>query len=99
MIGLYPVTGQTTFLIHSPWFENLVLDLGGGKKLHITSSGGDGNGDQNIYTQSVKVNGKEWKKSWLEWDDIFRAGGSLHFELGPGMVAWANGDLPPSPAS
>jgi putative alpha-1,2-mannosidase len=25
MIGLYPVTGQTTFLIHSPWFESLTM--------------------------------------------------------------------------
>lgn len=28
MIGLYPITGQTTFLIHSPWFESLTIDLG-----------------------------------------------------------------------
>ena len=99
MIGLYPVTGQTTFLIHSPWFESLTIDLGGDKTLSVTSSGGDGNGDQNIYAQSVKVNGQEWRKSWLEWKDIFAEGGTLHFELGSEMVAWADGEVPPSPAS
>lgn len=44
MIGLYPITGQTTFLIHSPWFESLTIDLGGGKQLRVTATGGDGNG-------------------------------------------------------
>jgi hypothetical protein len=27
MTGLYPVTGQTTFLIHPPWFESLTIGL------------------------------------------------------------------------
>ena len=99
MIGLYPVTGQTTFLIHAPWFESLTIELGGGKKLKVTSSGGDGNGDRNIFVQSVKVNGQAWKKSWLVWDDIFEKGGTLHFELGSAMEEWASEELPPSPAS
>ncbi|KAJ5243073.1 uncharacterized protein N7469_001400 [Penicillium citrinum] len=67
MIGLYPITGQTTFLIHAPWFESLVIDLGGDKKLEISSTGGDGNGDSDYYVQNLKVNGKEWTKNWLEW--------------------------------
>jgi putative alpha-1,2-mannosidase len=58
MIGLYPVTGQTTFLIHSPWYESMSIDLSNGKTLHITSTGGDGNGDTDFYVQSLKVNGK-----------------------------------------
>ncbi|KAJ5689967.1 hypothetical protein N7462_004359 [Penicillium macrosclerotiorum] len=99
MIGLYPITGQTTFLIHSPWFESMTIDLGGGKALKITATGGDGNGDSNIYVQSLKVNGKAWTKNWLTWDDIFAHGGTLAFELGPNAADWATGDLPPSPAS
>lgn len=99
MIGLYPITGQTTFLIHSPWFASMTIDLGDKKTLQITSSGGDGNGDTDIYVQSLKVNGKAWKKSWLTWDDIFAQGGTLEFELGPTAVNWTTGELPPSPAS
>ncbi|CZT44351.1 uncharacterized protein RSE6_04506 [Rhynchosporium secalis] len=44
MIGLYPII-QTTFLIHSPWSESMTIDLGTGKRLKVTSIGGDGNGD------------------------------------------------------
>lgn len=99
MIGLYPLTGQTTFLIHSPWFESMTIDLGNDKTLHIKSTGGDGNGDSNIYVQSLKVNGKAWEKNWLTWDDVFAQGGTLEFELGPTAANWTNGELPPSPAS
>lgn len=97
MIGLYPVTGQTTFLIGSPWFERLDLDLGDGKKLRITSNGGDH--DENIYVQSLKVNGEDWNKAWVTWEDVFADGGTLEFSLGREAVRWADGALPPSPAS
>jgi putative alpha-1,2-mannosidase len=99
MIGLYPITGQTTFLIHSPWFASMTIDLGGTKKLKVTTTGGDGNGDKDFYVQSLKVNGKPWKKNWLTWDDIFANGGTLEFELGSTAVNWTTGELPPSPAS
>lgn len=99
MIGLYPITGQTTFLIHSPWFESMTIDLRDGKTLHITSTGGDGNGDSSIYVQSLKVNGQSWERNWLTWDDVFAKGGTLEFELGPTAVNWTSGELPPSPAS
>lgn len=99
MIGLYPITGQTTFLIHSPWFESLTIDLGGDKTLKVTSTGGDGNGDTKIHVQSLKVNGQNWKKNWLAWDDIFAEGGTLEFELGDKPSQWFTGEAPPSPAS
>lgn len=97
MIGLYPITGQTTFLIHSPWFESLTIDLGGGQQLQITSTGGDGNGDSQIQVQGLKVNGHRWTRSWLTWEEIAH-GGTLEFELGPTAVNWTS-ELPPSPAS
>ncbi|KAJ9405916.1 CAZyme family GH92 [Paecilomyces variotii] len=99
IIGLYPITGQTTFLIHSPWFESLTIDLGSGKTLQITSTGGDGNGDSSFYVQSLKVNGNPWNRNWLTWDDVFAQGGTLEFVLGDSPTDWATGDVPPSPAS
>jgi putative alpha-1,2-mannosidase len=99
MIGLYPITGQTTFLIHSPWFKSMTIDLGDGKKLVITSTGGDGTGDTKFYVQSLKVNGKKWIKSWLTWNDIFTTGGIMEFVLGSEPMDWATGSLPPSPAT
>lgn len=97
MIGLYPLTGQTTFLIQSPWFTDLTIDLGRGKTFVITSSGGD-NKDA-IYVQSLKVNGKSWNQNWLSWNDVFANGGTMEFVLGAEMKQWDTGALPPSPAS
>jgi putative alpha-1,2-mannosidase len=99
MIGLYPITGQTTFLIHSPWFSSMTIDLGEKKKLVITSTGGDGTGDTKFYVQSLKVNGERWSKNWLAWSDVFEEGGTMEFELGSDPVVWATGALPPSPAT
>jgi putative alpha-1,2-mannosidase len=99
MIGLYPITGQTTFLINSPWFEHLKIDLGGGKALVVNSTGGDK--DTAIHVQSLQVNGQGWTKSWLTWDDIFANGGTMVFKLGPKPNSqWFDtADVPPSPAS
>ncbi len=99
MIGLFPLPAQTTFLIHSPWFEHLSIDLGSGKRLVINSTGGDK--DTSIHVQSLKVNGQEWRRSWLTWNDVFAEGGTMEFELGPNPNnGWFDADdLPPSPAS
>ncbi|KAI1807613.1 glycoside hydrolase family 92 protein [Daldinia bambusicola] len=96
IIGLYPMTGQTTFLVGSPWFRDLTIDLGGGNKLQINAEGG---GSQSYYVQSLKVNGKNWDKAWVTWEDIFAKGGTLDFVLGPQPADWATGDAPPSPAT
>lgn len=95
MIGLYPITGQTTFLIGSPWLDQLEIDLGDGKLLKVTG----GKKDSGYYVQSLKVNGEEWDRAWLTWDDVFAHGGTMEFVLGDEQVRWANGTLPPSPAS
>ncbi|KAH8880646.1 glycoside hydrolase family 92 protein [Thozetella sp. PMI_491] len=96
MLGLYPMTGQTTFLIGSPWFSDLTISLSEGKSLHITTDGGS---EDAYYVQSLKVNGEQWTKSWVTWDDIFGNGGTLEFELGTEAKLWATGPNPPSPGS
>ncbi|GME26594.1 glycosyl hydrolase [Neofusicoccum parvum] len=102
MIGLYPVTGQTTFLIGSPWFAQLTLALGGGKVLNVTASAGQAEqrAQGAYYVQSLRVNGEPWGKAWITWEDVFAEGGRLEFELGATPSSWAAaGDAPPSPAS
>lgn len=105
MIGLYPITGQTTFLIGSPWLSDLTISLGGGKSLTITStnsssSSSSSSSSQSIYVQSLQVNGQPWNKSWLTYNDIFANGGRLDFVLGPNPSNWsADGLPPPSPAT
>ncbi|KAI1631998.1 family 92 glycoside hydrolase [Biscogniauxia mediterranea] len=98
MIGLYPLTGQTTFLVGSPWFADLTLDLGGGRSLTVTAENPSG-GDDAYYVQSLAVNGAPWDKAWVAWDDVFADGGTMHFVLGAEPAAWATGDAPPSPAT
>ncbi|KAK8127456.1 putative glycosyl hydrolase protein [Apiospora sp. TS-2023a] len=96
MLGLYPMTGQTTFLVGSPWFSDLTIHLGGGKELHITTSGGS---EDVYYVQSLKVNGETWDKAWVTWDDILANGGTMEYVLGSEPVNWATGPTPPSPAT
>ena len=96
MIGLYPLTGQTTFLIASPWI-NMTIDLGGGKQLEITSNGDK---EENIYVQSLTVNGEDWNLAWITWDEIFAQGGTMEYVLGSSPSNWSSdGLLPPTPAS
>lgn len=95
-IGLYPIVGQTTFLIGSPWFANTTISLSNGKKLVITTAGGS---ETSYYVQSLLVNGKVWTRSWLTWNDIFANGGTMEFVLGKEPKNWTTGITPPSPAS
>ena len=97
MIGLYPLTGQTTFLIGSPWFS-MNIDLGSGNTLNISTT--RGNSDTAFYVQSLKVNGQVWDKAWVSWNDVFAKGGTMDFVLGQEPSRWSfDGELPPSPAS
>ncbi|KAK8090955.1 hypothetical protein PG994_000460 [Apiospora phragmitis] len=96
MLGLYPMTGQTTFLVGSPWFSDLTIHLGGGKELHITTAGGS---EDAYYVQSLKVSGNTWVKAWVTWDDVFANGGSMEYVLGSEPVNWATDPTHPSPAT
>jgi putative alpha-1,2-mannosidase len=91
------MTGQTTFLILSPWFPQMTISLGNGRSLKISTTGG--NKDTAFYVQSVKVNGKAWTKAWVTWQDVFEKGGTMEFVMGLQPANWASGELPPSPAS
>ena len=98
IIGLYPLTGTTTFLIGSPWFPSLSIDLGTGKIFKVTQTGGS-NSNGSIYVQSLKVNGQSWNKSWVTFNDVFANGGTMDFVLGTQPKNWTTGPLPPSPAA
>ncbi|KAH6692371.1 glycosyl hydrolase [Plectosphaerella plurivora] len=98
MIGMYPLTGQTTFLIVSPWFKDLRIALAGGKELHITATGIDED-YHSWHVQSLKVNGKSWDRNWLTWSDVFAEGGTMEFELGREPKEWDTGAPPPSPGT
>ncbi|KAI5814806.1 glycosyl hydrolase family 92-domain-containing protein [Pyronema omphalodes] len=87
--GLYPITGTTTFLIGAPMIPQFKIKLGEGRAFEVTARGGlDG------YVQSLKVNGKDWNKGWVEWKDVFENGGKMEFVMGPEKTKWDTGDRP-----
>lgn len=78
-MGFYPVTpGQPEYIIGTPWFPQMEVNLENGKVFKITAPKVS---KQNCYIQSVKLNGKEYTKSYILHSDIMN-GGNLEFEMG-----------------
>jgi putative alpha-1,2-mannosidase len=74
-IGLFPeIPGVGGFSVNSPVFEKVVLHLPGGK---VTIQGGS---EKNPYIQSMKLNGKPYDSTWLDWNDL-KSGAILDFRL------------------
>jgi predicted alpha-1,2-mannosidase len=96
MIGLYPVVTQPVYLIVAPFFEDITVRMAEGKTLKIRAK--NLNASQgSIFVQSLKVNGKDWNKSWLTHDDLMVGNATLEFSLGTAHAQWDTGELPPSP--
>ena len=79
-LGFYPVCpGDGTYVIGKPCLKKASIKHANGKtftiKAHKLSS-------KNIYIQSVRLNGKNWNKSYIYHQDIIR-GGILEFVMGP----------------
>jgi predicted alpha-1,2-mannosidase len=90
-MGLFPVTGQDIFLIGSPVFERVSFAIRD-KKFEISTKN---NSVNNIYIQSVKLNGKRYDKPYLTFSDLAK-GGTLVFEMGDQPSSWGKGKRPPS---
>ena len=84
-IGLYqeePAGGK--YIIGSPLFNSATLDVGDGKTFTVKAVG---NSDENMYVQSVTLNGKPYTKSYIDYRDIV-AGGTLELVMGPQPSKW-----------
>ena len=78
-MGIYQVTpGMDYFVIGSPVFDKITLNLENGKKFGIIAMN---NSKENVFIQSAKLNGKDYPKSYLKYEDIIK-GGKLVFEMG-----------------
>jgi predicted alpha-1,2-mannosidase len=85
-MGFYPLNPASgDYVIGSPLFSRVMLNLPNGKRFEITAAG---NSDRNVYIQSVTLNGKLLEKPIISYAQI-EAGGSLHFEMGPKPSTWA----------
>ena len=76
-VGLFPVAGQKTFILGSPFVDHARLRLASGKTLEITV---ENNAPENIYVKSVTFNGRGIKDFFLSAEEI-TSGGSLHFVM------------------
>lgn len=47
----------------------------------------ENSGKNNNYIQSIILNGKEYNKPWIDYNDIIK-GGSLKFIMGDNQKAW-----------
>lgn len=67
-MGIYPLTpGHPSYVLTSPEFDSVRIDLPGGKTLEIRANG---NSDKNVYVRSRTVNGKPWTKTWISHTDL-----------------------------
>ncbi len=89
-MGFYPVTpGQDVYVIGTPVFDKVVIDVGGGKEFIVRANNVLG---ENIYIQSAALNGEDYHRSYLTHDDIVN-GGELVLEMGPDpQRSWGSGD-------
>jgi len=77
-MGIYSVTpGMDYYVIGSPVFDKVTLNLENGNKFEIIANN---NSDKNIYIQSAKLNAKPYSKTYLTHKDILN-GGEIVFEM------------------
>ena len=78
-LGFYqvePAGGRYVF--GSPLFDEATMNVGKGKTFRIIAHN---NSKENMYIQSVKLNGKPYTRSYIDFKDIVR-GGKLEFMMG-----------------
>ncbi|WP_433223878.1 GH92 family glycosyl hydrolase [Dactylosporangium sp. CS-047395] len=102
-LGLFPIAGQSLFLVNAPAFERAAVQVDGGEFIVETSGhrstpiGADGidGAAPPQYVQSVSLNGKPLDATHISAAEIHR-GGRLHVRLGPEPSGWGRTHRPPS---
>ena len=78
-MGLYSVCpGTTEYVIGSPVFPKMTIQLENGKKLVIEAVN---NSAENVYIQSASFNGQPFTKNYLLYDDLMK-GGTIRYQMG-----------------
>ncbi|TYQ00001.1 putative alpha-1,2-mannosidase [Tenacibaculum adriaticum] len=78
-LGFYPVTpGVNEYVIGSPLFKKAIIRLENGKTFEINALN---NSKENMYIQSVSLNGTEYDKNYLDFKSI-QQGGTFNFTMG-----------------
>lgn len=93
-IGLYPeIPGIGGFVIGSPLFPTVTIQLAGGHTLQINASSAS---DTHPYVQSLQLNGTPTTRLWLPWSTVLH-GATLNFTVGSTATSWGSEveDAPP----
>lgn len=78
-MGFYPVCPAVNeYVLGAPLFNKVTVNLENGKKLVINAPA---NSDDNRYVQSMKINGEESTKNYLNHNELMK-GATLDFEMG-----------------
>ena len=78
-LGFYPVfTASGDYVMGSPLFDKATIKLDNGKTFVVETIN---NSADNMYIQSVELNGKEYSHTFITHDDIMN-GGSLKINMG-----------------
>ena len=84
-LGFYPVCpGSNYYAIGAPQLKKAVVNLSNGKKFTMTANNLT---KDNIYIQSVQVNGKNLDNPFLSYNEL-KDGGTLVFKMGPKPSQW-----------
>ncbi len=78
-LGFYQVNPSNGVLVFgSPLFDKASVRLPGGKTFDIVA---ENNSKDNVYIQSVTLNGQPYEKSYITYEDVMK-GGNLTFVMG-----------------
>lgn len=90
-MGLFPMTGQDIFLIGSPKFDKVSFSIRGNEFEVVTKN----NSRNNVFIQSVTLNGKKYDKTYLSFEEVAN-GGTLVVKMGAQPSDWGQSQRPPS---
>jgi predicted alpha-1,2-mannosidase len=84
-LGFYPVCpGSDYYVIGAPQIPGAVVHLSNGRKLTMTAKNLS---NEDIYVQSVTVNGKDWNSPFLPFEKV-KHGATIVFTMGPAPSQW-----------
>ncbi|MBD8347657.1 GH92 family glycosyl hydrolase [Dysgonomonas sp. HGC4] len=77
-LGFYPVCpGADQYVIGSPLFKSVKLNLENGKQIHIKAAN---NNQSNRYISSLSVDGQPYTKNYLTYDNLLK-GATIDFNM------------------
>ena len=90
-IGLYPeIPGVGGFTVNTPIFSSVKIHL---KKGDIVIKGGS---EKNIYIHSMRLNGKPYDSTWIDWDELSNGATIDYGTSSKPDTKWGTKILPPS---